>query len=207
MPEGNYATKMLLYNVARKKANLGIKEKIFNDDFKDILIYADKVPVKGDILEGVLISDQRPNVEPNTIIAKRAYLVSNPGSLSVTLRLEDGNTHTVDKKLENYRKMDFSTYDVKLAIGTPASDEKAKTKVSTEMTATEIVERMNSGKIKDIDRRELAIELYKKTSIPTSCLVFAVLAIPLGIRKHRSAKSRGFVLGLLTVLTYITCYD
>ena len=202
VPEGNYATKMLLYNVARKKANLGIKEKIFNDDFKDILIYADKVPVKGDILEGVLISDQRPNVEPNTIIAKRAYLVSNPGSLSVTLRLEDGNTHTVDKKLENYRKMDFSTYDVKLAIGTPASDEKAKTKVSTEMTATEIVERMNSGKIKDIDRRELAIELYKKTSIPTSCLVFAVLAIPLGIRKHRSAKSRGFVLGLLTVLTY-----
>lgn len=70
------------------------------------------------------------------------------------------------------------------------------------MTASEIVEQMKKGKLKDTDLRELAIELHKKISIPTSCLVFAVLAIPLGIRKHRSAKSRGFVLGLMTVLAY-----
>jgi lipopolysaccharide export system permease protein len=202
VPQGNFATKMLLYNVAHQKASLGIKEKVFNDDFKGILLYADKVPVSGDFMEGILISDQRLGTEPNTIIARKAYLVSDMQTLSVTLRLENGSTHTVDKGLKNYRKMDFSLYDVKLDIGSSMTDEKARRKVSTEMSVSELKQQMKSGKLKDADLRELAIELHKKMSIPTSCFVFAILAIPLGIRKHRAAKSRGFTLGLITVLAY-----
>jgi lipopolysaccharide export system permease protein len=202
VPAGNFATKTLLYNLARQKASLGIKEKVFNDDFKGILLYADKVPVSGDYMEGILISDQRMGTEPNTIIARKARLVSDLQSLSVTLRLENGSTHTVEKKMKNYRKMDFSTYDVKLDIGSSVADEKAKTKASTEMTFSELRQQMRSRTLQEKDQREMAIELYKKISIPTSCFVFALLALPLGIRKHRSAKSRGFVLGLFTVLAY-----
>ncbi len=202
VPQGNYATKLLLFNVARQKASLGIKEKVFNDDFKGILLYADKVPVSGDFMEGVMISDQRMGTSPNTIIARKAFLVSDLDSLSVTLRLENGSTHTVDKDLKNYRKMDFSFYDVKLDLGSSMTDGKAKTKISTEMTASEIVQRMKGGALKPEDLRELAIELHKKLSIPSSCLVFAILAIPLGIRKHRSAKSLGFTVGLITVMAY-----
>jgi len=202
VPQGNYATKTLLFDVARQKASLGIKEKVFNDDFKDILLYADKVPVSGNYMEGVLISDQRPGMEPSTIVARKAYLVSDRGSLSITLRLENGSTHTVDKELKNYRKMDFLSYDVKLDLGSSLADGKTKDKGSTEMTRTEIIERMKSSHLKEEDLRELAIELHKKLSIPASCIVFAILAIPLGIRKHRSAKSLGFTLGLITVLAY-----
>jgi lipopolysaccharide export system permease protein len=202
VPQGNYATKMLLYNVARQKASLGIKEKIFNDDFKGILLYADKIPVSGNYMEGVMISDQRLGSEPTTIIAQRAYLVSDLNSLSVTLRLEKGSTHMVDKALRNYRKMDFSFYDVKLDLGSSMADVNAKSKSSTEMTAAEMRQRMKAGELKEADRRELAIELHKKLSIPMSCIVFALLAIPLGIRKHRAAKSLGFTVGLITLLAY-----
>ena len=45
--------------------------------------------------------------------------------------------------------------------------------------------------------RELAIELNKKLTIPVSCLVFALIGMPLGIRAHRSVRSRGFTIGLL----------
>ena len=202
VPQGNYATKMLLFNVARQKASLGIKEKIFNDDFKGILLYADKVPVSGAYMEGVLISDQRLGETPSTIIARKAYLISDLNSLSITLRLENGSTHTVDKDLKNYRKMDFSFYDVKLDISSSVADSSKTVKASTDMTRSEIVQRLKGSRLKEEERRELAIELYKKLSIPASCLVFAVLAIPLGIRKHRSAKSMGFTLGLITVLAY-----
>ncbi|MDQ5987949.1 MAG: hypothetical protein CSYNP_03697 [Syntrophus sp. SKADARSKE-3] len=202
VPHGNYATKMLLFDIARQKASVGIKEKVFNDDFKGILLYADKIPVSGDYMEGVMISDQRMGEESNTILARKAYLISDLKSMAVTLRLENGSTHTVDKDLKNYRKMDFTSYDVKLDIGSPMSDGKSDTKSSTEMTATEIMEQMKNRTIKDTDLRELAIELYKKLSIPSSCLVFAILAIPLGIRKHRSAKSLGFTMGLITVVAY-----
>ncbi|MDQ1277744.1 MAG: lipopolysaccharide export system permease protein [Thermodesulfobacteriota bacterium] len=202
VPEGNYATKLLLFSVARQKASAGIKEKVFNDDFKGILLYADKIPVSGDYMEGVLISDTRDQEDQSSIIAARGYLVANPNVMTVTLRLEDGATHGVDRDLKNYRKMDFARYDIKLDMGAAITEEKAKTKASTEMTTVEIIKRMQDKTIKDTDLRELAIEIHKKLSIPVSTVVFCRLGIPLGIRKHRTAKFWGFSIGLVVVLIY-----
>jgi lipopolysaccharide export system permease protein len=39
-------------------------------------------------------------------------------------------------------------------------------------------------------------------AIPVSCLVFALIGMPLGIRAHRSVRSRGFTVGLFLVLIY-----
>ena len=116
VPQSKYETKNLLFNVAKNKASIGIKEKVFNDDFRGILLYAENIPVHGDSMQGVMISDTRISKEPSTIIAETAYLVSDPALMTVTLRLQNGSTHTVDKMLKNYRKMDFSSYDVNLYI-------------------------------------------------------------------------------------------
>ena len=40
VPHSNYATRNLLFDIARQKASIGIKEKVFNDDFKDLVLYA-----------------------------------------------------------------------------------------------------------------------------------------------------------------------
>ncbi|MBE0555604.1 MAG: LptF/LptG family permease, partial [Proteobacteria bacterium] len=77
-PYGNVAAKNLLYDMAKQKASIGIREKVFIDDFRGILLYAENIPVQGDFLEGVLISDNRIIREPSTIIARKAYLVSDP---------------------------------------------------------------------------------------------------------------------------------
>ena len=202
VPHSNSATRDLLFNIAKQKASIGIKEKIFNDDFRGLVLYADRIPVHGNFMEGVLVSDNRLGKEVNTIIARRGYLVSEPESLTVTLRLENGSTHSVDKNLRNYKKMDFSTYDINLDLRTAISKEKKKTKASKEMTVWELADKIKSKDLKKSAIRELVIELNKKLSIPLSCIVFGILGIPLGIRESRSGKSRGFVVGLLVVLIY-----
>ena len=78
VPQSNYATKIHLYNVSKQKASIGIREKVFVDYFKGLLIYAEKIPLDGAFMEGVLIADTRLTDEPNTIIAKMAYLISDP---------------------------------------------------------------------------------------------------------------------------------
>jgi lipopolysaccharide export system permease protein len=203
VPHSKFATKNLLFAVAKKKASVGIKEKVFNDDFKGILLYAENIPVHGNFMEGVIVSDARFGREPNTIIAQRAYLVSDPGQLSVTLRLEKGSTHTVDTNLKNYRKMDFGVYDVNLDIESSLAEEKkARTKTSAEMTFSEIAEKLRAISLKATDSRELILELNRKIAVPFACLVFGILGVPLGIRSHRAVKSRGFTVGLFTVLIY-----
>ena len=203
VPHSNYATRNLLFDIARQKASIGIKEKVFNDDFKNLVLYAEKVPVHGNFMEGVIVFDNQMGKEPNTIIARKGYLLSDPDTLTVVLRLENGSTHTVDKNLKSYKKMDFSTYDVNLDLKTAISKEKrVAAKKSKEMTFWELSKKIKNSDLKETVIRELAIEFHKKLSIPLSCIIFGILGIPLGMRESRSGKSRGFTVGLLVVLIY-----
>ena len=203
VPQGNQATKNILFNIAKQKASIGIKEKVFNDDFNGILLYAENIPIHGNFMEGVIVSDNRITSDPSTIIAKRAYLISDPRSMVVTLRLENGSTHTVDMNHRSYRKMDFTSYDINLDIeSTLARERKAKDKQSREMTVKELMDNLSRPGLGREASTTLAIELNKKITIPFSCFVFGILGIPIGIRAHRAVKSRGFTLGLLIVLLY-----
>jgi lipopolysaccharide export system permease protein len=203
VPHSKYATKNLLFNVAKKKASVGIKEKVFNDDFKGILLYAESIPVHGDYMEGVIISDTRISKEPSTIIAEKAFLVSDPSLMTITLRLENGSTHTVDKMLKNYRKMNFSSYDVNLDIESSIAEARnINAKDSNEMTVWELSQKLKTAGSEDAVFREMAIEYYKTITTPLSCIVFGILGIPLSIRAHRAVRSRGFTLGLIIVFIY-----
>jgi lipopolysaccharide export system permease protein len=203
VPQSKYATKNLLFDVAKKKASVGIKEKVFNDDFKGILLYAENIPVHGDYMEGVMISDTRMSKEPSTILAAKAFLVSDPSLMTVTLRLENGSTHVVDKALKNYRKMNFSSYDLNLDIESSIAEaRKVNAKDSTEMTVWELSRKLKTAGLKDAVFREMAIEYYKTITTPLSCIVFGILGIPLSIRTHRAVRSRGFTVGLIIVFIY-----
>jgi lipopolysaccharide export system permease protein len=66
-------------------------------------------------------------------------------------------------------------------------------------------ELLNKRKIPGLGQalmRELSIELHKKFSIPLSCIFFAIIALPLGIKSHRAVKSRGFAVGIIIVSLY-----
>jgi len=202
VPKGNLASRSLLFEIARSGAGVGIHEKIFIDYFKDILLYADRIPAQGDFLEGIFISDNHLGKETTTVIARRAYLISDPDHRYITLRLEDGSTHTVDKNLSTYRKADFRFYDMKLEIGATIAGEEGRRKSSTEMTFPELKRMVNDRSLKDVEIRELLIELNKKLAIPLSCLIFPLLGIPLGMKAHRSVRAWGFTAGVFLVMIY-----
>ncbi len=202
VPQSNFATKKLLFELAAQNASIGIKEKVFNSDFKDLLLYADKIPANGEYMEGVIISDKRNMEEQNTIIAKKASLVADSKKMIVKLRLENGSIHTVSADLKNYRKVDFRTYDLILDLSSTLATYSEEYKSSTEMTLTELLERMKKPGLDGAAVRELAIEVHKKFSLPLSCIFFGLLALPLGITSHRAVKSRGFAVGIIIVAAY-----
>jgi lipopolysaccharide export system permease protein len=204
-PLSNVATKNLLFDILKQKASIGIKEKVFNDDFQGLVIYADKIPVDGDYMEGVMVFDNRLSKEPTTVIAPKAVLFSNPESMTVTLRLVNGSVHSIDSNLKSYKKTDFSSYDVSLDLQAAiAAGEKTPTKGSADMTLSELYSNIRKFEVKDDAYRDLIIEFNKKFSVPLSCLVFGILAIPLGIVSKRSGKSRGLSVGLFIVAAYYT---
>jgi len=199
VPQSNFATKRLLFDIAQQNASVGIKEKVFNADFKGIILYAESIPIDGNYMEGVFVSDNRLVNEPNTTVARKAFLVSDPDSFTVKLRLENGSIHTVSPDFKNYRKIDFQTYDINLDLSSAIASVSEDAKSSTDMTMRELLSKMKKPGLDEAAIRELAIEVHKKFSIPLSCIFFALLALPLGIKSHRAVKSRGFAIGVIIV--------
>jgi lipopolysaccharide export system permease protein len=202
VPHSYSAFRHLLFDIAQQHATIGIKEKVFNDDFKGILLYADKIPSNGNFIEGVLVSDNRVLPEQNIILAKKASIIADSTSMILTLRLENGSIHTVSSDYKKYRKIDFKNYDINLDLSTEINSAKNNSKTKDEMTVSELLDILKKPGINKVAMREYAIEVHKKFSIPLSCIIFVLLALPLGIRSHRAVKSRGLTIGIIIATSY-----
>jgi|GEM_PF-24267 lipopolysaccharide export system permease protein len=204
VPAGNTAGRELLVDLARQRAGIGIKEKIFNDDFPGLMLYADQVSVDGSMMTGVFIADQRVEHSPVTIIARRGRLQADPGSMGVTLRLEEGSTHMVGADLATYRKMDFAVYEIALDMSQTIAGAGGESRRdgSDTMTIGRMLGELRDAGRSAAERNVLVMDLNKRFAVPVTCVVFALIAFPLGMVRHRTAKSRGFVTGLVIVVVY-----
>ncbi len=203
-PMVNSTGRRLLADIGRKQVGVGLKEQVFNDDFPGLVLFANQISVDGRSMREVFISDSRMGPSPITIVAKRGQWFSSPGSNKVLLRLEEGSTHTVGEDRDTYRKMAFVTYDITIDLSSSISDATAtRMKEHSEMTPRELLQAFRAGAdLADKERNLLLLELNKRFALPVTCLVFALLALPLGMVKHRTAKSRAFVVALCVVIVY-----
>ena len=201
LPWGNRGFRTTLYKIAQSKANIEIKERVFNDMFDGLVVYVEKVPIQGQKMEGILIYDERDQENTNTIFAKEGFLSSNPKSQEVILRLFNGDIHRFDSRANIYQKIKFDAYDLKLELAKAftAIGRKLKDK---EMSIDEIKGKMEGIKQKGGDITSLDVELHKRYAFPFACIVFALIGVPLGIQPRRSGRSYGFVFSILLLLGY-----
>ena len=201
LPWGNRGFRATLYLIAQSRADVEIKERVFNDVFDGLVIYVDKVPVQGKKMEGILIYDERDKDRANTIFAKEGFVVNDPKSHEVALRLIDGDIHRYEPKSNVYQKVQFSTYDLRLELAKIFVSLGKKLK-EHEMSVEEIKEKMAKMKQRGENTTPQEIEIHKRYAIPFVCLVFGLVGLPLGIQPRRSGRSHGFVFSILILLAY-----
>jgi lipopolysaccharide export system permease protein len=201
LPWGNRGFRATLYLIAQSKADIEIKERVFNDMFDGLVVYVDKVPIRGKKMEGILIYDERERGESTTVFAKEGFLANNPKSQEVILRLLNGDIHRVDHHNNVYQKVHFQTYDIKLELAKAftAIGKKLKDK---EMSIDDIKEKMEERRRRGEETASLEIEVHKRYAFPFACIVFGLIGVPMGIQPRRSGRSYGFVFTLLIILAY-----
>ena len=201
LPWGNRGFMSTLYVVAQSKPDLEINEQVFNDSFKNIVIYVNKIPIQGKKMEGILIYDEREKGSVNTIFAQEGFLMNNPSSQEVALKLLKGNIHRFESKTKTYQRIEFDSYDLRIEIGkTLAAIE--KNLKDHEMSIDEIKKRIEENRQDGKDTTEQVIALHRLYAIPFACIIFGLIGVPLGIQPRRSGRSYGFVFALLIILAY-----
>jgi lipopolysaccharide export system permease protein len=152
-------------------------------------------------MEGILIYDERDVEKVHTIFAKEGFLVNNPETQEVVLRLLDGDLHRFEFKTNVYQKMKFDTYDLRIELEKTFAAWGARLK-ENEMSVDEIKEKIKKMKTFGLDTTSQEVELHKRYAIPFTCIVFGLIGVPLGIQPRRSGRSYGFILSIFIIMMY-----
>ncbi len=204
LPKANNASRSLLYELASSKAYVGVRERVFNDDFEGLVFYVDQVEPKTFQWKNVFISDSRNAAEVYTIISPEGVVFADPQKLTVTLRLKNGSIHKLGQGAIGYQKIDFNTYDLRLNLKTGWKDKQTAEKNPADMSLGELAGAVRALRSKKADAKIQMVKIHEKFSVPLACLVLGMIGIPLGIqsRASRAGKSMGFVWSIGVLLVY-----
>ena len=202
LPWGSRSFRNTLYEIARTKAHIELKPRVFNDSFHGLVFYIDRVTPRGDRMEGVLIQDERDQEKSQVIVSEAARLVADPDRGEVILILEDGSIHIKDQKGGFYRKIDFRYYHMRLNIGEAlGAGRRIRTKDS-EKSIGELRKEIERKRIHGEDSIHEQVVLNEKYAIPFASIVFGLLGIGLGVRPPRSGRSYSLVTSLAIIMGY-----
>jgi LPS export ABC transporter permease LptF/LPS export ABC transporter permease LptG len=203
LPRANYAFKSLIFDILRTQASVGLKERIFNDTFGNFVIYVEEMATDQVGLRNVFVADERNPEELRVVTAREGRLISDEVNRRVTLRLINGTLHeTVPRTFQKYRQVMFRLYDLTLTLENPLVRAGEAPKGDREMSIAELQAHATDAARAGANSNPFLVELHKKYAIPTACLVFAVVGVPLGIRTHRGGRWAAFVVLLPIVLFY-----
>ena len=208
-PWGKNVLKDLLFDVATKSAAATLTEKQFYDRFDGTTLYVDQVkPEDENALKRVFISNEADGKDPIIIFAKEGGFAPSSDSRerSIGIQLEDGAIHQRSSKDNTYHKIAFSTYRFRLDFGDKGGGSKGsvskRARGMKELYPREFIERLDQVKAAGLPAYAYSVDWQKKFSQPFSIFVFALLALPLGMQRVRSARLTGFGLAIGVMLAY-----
>jgi lipopolysaccharide export system permease protein len=202
-PEANAQLKRALWEIARTRATAGLKPQVFNDEFPGLVIYAEQIDSRTDHLVHVLISDERDPEKRNTVFAREGYMISDNETQTVTLRLFGGTIHSQSggARASDYQT-NFESYDVNLDLRENLDGKATKPQDPKELTLPALWSLLQKQREAGEVPPATVVELHRRFAIPFACVVFGLVAIPLGIAPARAVRARGFSISLAVIFVY-----
>ena len=226
IPQSGRELRELKVRLFAEAKNLGrIEPKVFHEQLPNVLLYLrDANPETGEWRDIIFFDSSDPDVERLTL-AKRGRKVTagidataaSGGMPEVEqwIRLEDVVSHQFSRSdPETYRinrtrsqlfRPEMSgggTVRFRLGMAERGTTELIRFLGGGELTASGPADSVLDEPNREIERRHAAVELNKRLAIPFACVVFALLALPLGVGSRSGGRGRGFVISVAVVLAY-----
>lgn len=225
IPDTNRRLRQLKVELYTSATNIGrIEPKVFVEDLSNLLLYVREVDPETGVWRRVMVYDTSDPSEERLTLADRGRMVSTiddadglagkvAASSTPWLLLEDVVTHQFFRlRPEKYRVNNTPRQLIR-----PGSEDRGVVRVNLgvrERTTDELLQASRTGdfggpeqavadgKERAMLQREAALELHRRLAIPMACVVFALLAVPLGIGSRAGGRGRGFIISLGVVVLY-----
>jgi len=202
VPWGTSSIRSLKEEVVASSFQIGLKERTFNDSFKDVMLYVNEIDVRQSKLKDVFIEDKRNPDLVSTVVATEGRLLSDPERLVFKLRLLNGAVNQVDIKTKTVNVIQFESYDISLDVARAIRGRKKDRKHRWEMSLTELSQYIQQTEDKGRSYFRAQMEYHKKFSIPIACIPLGLLSMTLGFQSNTKRRDNGVILALTFLMLY-----
>lgn len=212
VPAANYAQHQLQARIfISSDLNREIQPRTFFEKIPELLLYADDASPQDGTLRRVLIHQKSSDGREEISSSGRARIEYRQGDGILRFRLEDVVSHSWDRSdPQTYqvarretetivRPPDIFTREMLRTLENPPPPNLREQSVVQLVDTIRGYQQNEAGEVGKRLYREAWVELHKKFAIPATCLVFAFLALPLGLGQRRGGKTWGFLISLLVI--------
>ena len=196
VPYSNRAYRNELLELAKVSADISIKERIFNNDFNQMVLYVNFIDLNQGWMRDIFIRDSRDTEMDNVVVASRGRIATDKKKRILVFELFDGVIDRVEETIS------FKRYDLKLDLESALSSQHLRPPDQFELDQEDLWTVINGFDKDDIRYYTYRLEAHKRLSLPAASLVLGLIAVPLGLQGKNRGRNWGIIMGLGVFLIY-----
>ena len=201
IPNANQTYREIIARVVADRAEGQVQARVFFEDFPNTVLYVREIPATGG-WKDVLAADTRNPGQPIIYVARRGRMVVDRQARTIDMVLEDGEVHTTGSADPLVYQITRFAYQGVSLDPESVFPRQGPARGLRELTIAQLEERIAENQARQQPFHNEIIEIHTKFSIPVACLVFAVLAVGLGVSNRKEGKLASFVLGIGVIFAY-----
>ncbi len=202
VPDNNQAFRQLIFDALATRAEDEVKPRIFYQGFPGKMLRVENVDLQGTGWSNVFLVDTSDPDSSGLYVADEGRVVLDRENHLVNIVLTSGSAHHVDP--DDPRKYTVDRFEESIirldpdAIFADGDLERGL----REMTIPELQAQAATLRSHGASPHNEIIEIHQKFSLPAACLVFALIALGLGVTNRRDGKLASFALGIAVISAY-----
>lgn len=178
------------------QASFQVQPRVFDERFPRLVLYVEDVAAAGTRWRGVFLAESNGEAGARLTLAEEAIVIGDREQGKLQFHLRAGSTHEFSRREpDRYSVTTFGESDWPVEISDSTAPRVLKP-TNPERPARDLLAQNGP------DWREARVEFHRRLAFPVACLVFALLAVPLGARPRRGGRASGFLVTLLLICGY-----
>ena len=173
-----------------------VQARVFDEHFPHTVLYINDVAASGTHWHGVFLADVNGASGSQITLAESAIVIPEPALGKLEIHLNGGTTHEIDRDSpDRYSITSFGRSDWPIEVSNLTAM-KERVISNPERSISELLRE------KGPRWRDARVELHQRFAFPVACLVFALIAVPLGAQPRRGGRAAGSLLAVVIIASY-----
>ncbi|HXY24251.1 MAG TPA: LPS export ABC transporter permease LptF [Candidatus Acidoferrum sp.] len=183
-------------DLVSSQVSFQVQPRVFDERFPKMVLYVNDVSASGTQWHGVFLAETGGESGSRVTLSESAVVIAEPKEGKLELHLQGGTTHEFSREdATHYSVTAFGQSDWPIEVGGPGSSAQRQRSI-LEQSMKELLA------AKGPTWRDARVELHTRLAFPVACIVFALVAVPLGAQPRRGGRAAGSLLAVVLIASY-----